>query len=269
MKFQTMKSRILEYHCAAHSECPPFDRSPVEGWLVLQITESQDFRKHQADGAWSQAVESLHQSKNRPVMIVLGPNTCTEDAAEFKLLAKAPTKLFLVEANERLNRNLTANLLKYGHLPQNFEIINAAITDQPKKGNLTFYVVDDGREVESSLENYFESNISVSVRSLTPQDLLEELGLTSGVDILHIDLEGYDLRVLPEFFKDQAFQPKIVKFEWLFAAFHKGPGPFEMMPILNLLSSKGYDLHQDAHDMIAIRRDASWVEKDGLRALHA
>ena len=76
-------------------------------------------------------------------MLVLGPNTLAEDAAEFRLLAKASAKLYLIEANERLNGNLTANLLQYGHPRQNFEVINAAMTDQPS-GNLTFYLVDDG-----------------------------------------------------------------------------------------------------------------------------
>jgi len=259
MKFQQMKPRILQYHCPAHlSECPLFSRTGFEGELVLIITSMDNFRKDKADANWSTAIESIHKQGREPVMLVLGPNTLAEDAAEFRLLAKASAKLYLVEANERLNGNLTANLLQYGHPRQSFEVINAAMTDQPS-GNLTFYLVDDGKQTESSLENYFGSSVEVSVRSLTPKSLLAELGSPT-VDILHTDLEGYDLRILWEFFHEESFAPEIVKFEWLFAAQHKGPGPYEMMPMLNMLSSRGYDLHQDAYDMIAIRRDLLYGE---------
>ena len=257
MKFQEMKPRILEYHCAAYlPECPLFQRSWLDGVLVLQITAADSFRKDHADAGWSKAVEALQQksarSRRQPRMLVLGPNTLFEDAAEFRQLAKMSTKLVLVEANERLNGNLTGNLLRYGHARENFDIMNAAMTDEPA-GNLTFYVVDDGKQTESSLVNYFGSGVEVSVRSLTPGSLLEELGLDN-VDILHTDLEGYDLRILSKFFALESFAPEILKFEWLFAAQQKGPGPFDMMPMLNMLSSRGYDLHQDAYDMIAVRR---------------
>ena len=73
------------------------------------------------------------------------------------------------------------------------------------------------------------------------------------IDILHVDLEGYDLAILEIFLSLEGFDPTILKFEWEFAATGNGPGPYDVTRFMNLLSSRGYNIHLNGLDAIALK----------------
>merc|ERR1712232_1299229 len=59
----------------------------------------------------------------------------------------------------------------------------------------------------------------VSVRCPTPSALLQHLGLkASDIDVLQLDMEGFDVKTLEGFLVLEGFAPTLVQFEWTHVA---------------------------------------------------
>jgi len=92
----------------------------------------------------------------------------------------------------------------------------------------------------------------VRVRCHTPATLLEQIGARpEAVDVLLLDVEGYDVEIVNMFLELQGFAPTTIMFEWHL----HGNDPAKLDALVNLarkLHARGYELHRHNHDVVAV-----------------
>lgn len=106
---------------------------------------------------------------------------------------------------------------------------------------------------------------SIEVPIISPKAWLDGFGLTpEDVDLFFVDTEGFDVPILNSFLKLEGLKPEMVQFEWTGTVAedlgeqstrmgYNVPLP-ELPQLLRQLSSMGYNVYQDHHDMTMIKQ---------------
>lgn len=92
----------------------------------------------------------------------------------------------------------------------------------------------------------------IMVRCLTPADLLAEVGLAPRqIDVLQIDAEGFDMKILFALLALPEMEPSVIRYEWR----HAPPEEFALS--LGLLRSRGYAVTRVGEDAVAVHESSA------------
>lgn len=135
-----------------------------------------------------------------------------ERSNSYDLLKTFGWKGLLIEANPTLEEQIRTDFSGL-----DFSLVMVAVSDEPGKGKLSLGINSD----ISSLSPEFTSawgpvigNISVPVRRLP--DILNEYNVPHNFDLLSLDIEGHDSRVLNDLFNNSSFRPRWIIIEGSF-----------------------------------------------------
>lgn len=103
-------------------------------------------------------------------------------------------------------------------------------------------------ELKMKLNGYVGETL---VRCMAPSTLLTEIGVTpDAVDILLVDAELYDVKIVNKFMELNGFAPSCIQFE--IAHLLKTDQRHNVLQLLNALAKAKYDLHQSTLNVMAM-----------------
>ena len=142
------------------------------------------------------------------ILVDVGANG-KERSNSYDLLRHFGWKGLLIEANPALREQI---LTDFSGL--DFELVSVAISDEDGTGTLSLGINSDVSSLsERNTANWgpIFGSVPVAVRRLPP--ILEENGIPRDFDLLSLDIEGYDSRVLNDLIEHSHFRPTWVIIE--------------------------------------------------------
>jgi len=192
--------------------------------------------------------------------------------------------MVLVEPNEPVSRNLTKRLATIGIDANRVHVVPAGMCRN--ESQMEFFkpslekliaqfpsreshirkhgwMLDDWgsfekRRVKTALVRWLNSSDAATcveseiVQCRTPVRVLEELGVNAN-DIVStiVDAEGFDVDIVDELMAIDNFMPAILQFEWEHTL------PRRVLPVMTALSKRGYNVHSNLGDIIALKVQTS------------
>mmetsp|Transcript_84984 Transcript_84984/g.264006 ORF Transcript_84984/g.264006 Transcript_84984/m.264006 type:complete len:312 (+) Transcript_84984:118-1053(+) len=271
----------VPYHCAADSTCRPW----VFSWAHRHCFKGlpANMALHHDRQAVTSTFVRARVGQGRPATILtIGANDLAMDFAEYKYMIEEPSlwRMVFVEPIPWLLQPLRERLREWGVNDSQVSLVNAAVCNTT--GSLELFMVPiqaveelgltvlhreishlssldraailDGIRssgvVPAALKPELARRVEgTRVRCLGPADLLAEARLPpEELDVLYVDAEGQDVELLRQFLAIGNFRPSLLKFEWVLM----GDRWDELMRMVQLLASRGYNIHQDGLDLMGV-----------------
>jgi FkbM family methyltransferase len=210
-------------------------------------------------------LQTVVDSEEPPVFVQVGSNDGLANDPFYSWVTTSNCVAVLVEPVVSCFERLKLNYLKRLPASESFRIhfVNAAVSDI--EGSRTFYVVADeavevlgkrlpfwwdqlGSFEEGHIEKHLDGDLKAFVREIeVPTVSLNNLarGLDlNRIDVLHIDAEGHDLKVLKSLDFDK-FRPNLILMEW------KHLSRSDMKDTFEILQKQGYNIRKFKSDLLA------------------
>jgi FkbM family methyltransferase len=139
---------------------------------------------------------------------------------------------------------------RFGHIPRT-RLVEAAITESEGRASLFIPVERVSSQVASLSQEHVSRLLgpttTISVRGMNVKTLLEETA-TTRVDLLQIDTEGFDFKILEQFFAN-GIEPLVINLE----SFHLCEA--ERNQLYVSLQSRGYTYLDHSLDTVAVKSE--------------
>jgi len=199
---------------------------------------------------------------SRATVLAVGSHELKEDLADFALLGTLTPQMIFVEPNSKHIPGLRRSLDMIDAPAKYRSVITAAACEVDKK-NVTLYTSVQAATRDSFDRHYVSRHSDVKQKKVKcmsmPSVLAAAEAAASDVDVVILDAEGSDFKILDALFRLPRFVPLLVRFPCCFGWEARGI-PDELGRKMSDLAERGYDIYLDGDDVLAVHesvREAS------------
>jgi len=202
------------------------------------------------------AAEALARARprGRATVLAVGAHELKGDLADFAILAALSPRMVFVEPNSRHLPGLRRSLDMIDAPAKNRKIISAAACETDRE-EATLYTSVQAATRDSFDRHYVSRHSDMKQRKVKCMSMASVLAAAeataSDVDVVILDAEGSDLKLLDALLRLPGFRPLLVRFPCCFGWEARGV-PDELGPALSDLSGRGYDVFLDGGNVLAV-----------------
>lgn len=190
-------------------------------------------------------------------MLVVGAHELKEDLADVAALGALSPRMIFVEPNSKHIPGLRRSLDMIGVPARNRRIITAAACEVDKR-EVTVYTSVQAATRDSLDKHYVSMQSDMKPKKIEcmsmPSVLTAAEATASDVDVVILDTEGSDFKILDALLRLPSFAPLLVRFPCCFGWEARGV-PDELGHKMSDLSERGYDVYLDGDDVLAVHEN--------------
>lgn len=199
---------------------------------------------------------------SRATVLAVGSHELKEDLADFAAFGALNPQMIFVEPNSKHIPGLRRSLDMIDAPAKYTKIITAAACEVDKK-NVTLYTSAQAATRDSLDRHYVSRHSDMKQKKVKcmsmPSVLAAAEAVASDVDVVVLDAEGSDFKILDALLRLPRFVPLLVRFPCCFGWEARGI-PDELVHKMTDLAERGYDVYLDGDDVLAVHesvKDAS------------
>jgi len=191
---------------------------------------------------------------SRPTVLAVGAHELKEDLADFAALGALSPQMIFVEPNSKHIPGLGRSLDMIDAPAKHRKIITAAACEVDKK-EVTLYTSVQAATRDSLDRHYVSRHSDMKQKKVKcmsmPSVFAAAETAASDIDIVILDAEGSDFKILDALLRLPRFVPLLVRFPCCFGWEARGI-PDELGHKVSDLAERGYDVYLDGDDVLAV-----------------